>query len=89
MCGRYVLATTLKDLEIYYRPARIVEVEGLPCYNVAPSMTMPVVGIGEDGRRGIAPLVWGFRPHWAKADAHTDQRQNRKRVRKKLLQGRH
>lgn len=71
MCGRYVIAVTLDDLAEHYQATRASGRDTIPCYNIAPSMDMPVVGEGADGQRGIQPLRWGFRPHWAKADAPT------------------
>lgn len=69
MCGRYVITVTLDDLQEHYHAVRAAGGDAIPCYNIAPSMHMPVVGKGADGERGIRPLRWGFRPHWAKADA--------------------
>ena len=64
MCGRYALAPPRRiskaDLE-YLRGIELFE----PVYNVAPSMTMPIVRmIG--GQPKLTPAKWGLVPFWAK-----------------------
>lgn len=64
MCGRYVLQTTLQELEKRYGavPEGIYSSE--PNYNIAPSSRMPVV-FEKGGKRLIAPFRWGLVPFWA------------------------
>lgn len=66
MCGRYVLKTTLEQLQQTYGavPEGTFPVE--PNYNVAPSHHMPVVlETEENNNRIIRPQRWGLVPFWA------------------------
>ncbi len=64
MCGRYDITTPVAAL------ARLFGFEDLPNleprYNVAPTQTVPVVGLAKDGRRSLKMLRWGLVPSWAK-----------------------
>lgn len=63
MCGRYTL--TRFDHPLLERlPPSLAR----PSWNRAPGTIAPVVGMGEAGEPGVAPMYWGFRPHFM-ADA--------------------
>src|ERR1700687_6045279 len=70
MCGRVIQSS---------RPLRLAIVEGLdvsdsrmgnvrPRYNAAPSQELLVIRQNhKTGERSLAPIKWGFTPHWCKA----------------------
>ena len=64
MCGRYVLQSTLQELEKKYGAVPEGTFSLSPRYNVAPSAEMPVVLI-DDGERVIDIYRWGLIPFWA------------------------
>ena len=64
MCGRYVLKSTLKQLEEQYGTVPDGNFSAGPNYNVAPSVQMPVV-FEKDGKRVIDRYRWGLVPFWA------------------------
>lgn len=64
MCGRYLFTDPPEVV------AATFTLSGLPTlrprYNIAPSQSVPVVGLKPDGQtRGLRHLKWGFVPHWA------------------------
>ena len=65
MCGRYVLKTTLQELQQKYGavPEGIFTIE--ENYNVAPSLHMPVI-VQKGDQRKIDKYRWGLIPFWAK-----------------------
>lgn len=64
MCGRYVLKSTLQQLQEQYDavPAGVFSIN--PNYNVAPSLHMPVI-FEKDGERIADRYRWGLVPFWA------------------------
>ncbi len=65
MCGRYVLKTTLQELQQKYGavPEGTFTIE--ENYNVAPSLHMPVI-VQQGDQRKIDRYRWGLIPFWAK-----------------------
>ena len=65
MCGRYVLKTTLQELQQKYGavPEGTFTIE--ENYNVAPSLHMPVI-VQQGHQRKIDKYRWGLIPFWAK-----------------------
>ena len=65
MCGRYVLKTTLQELQQKYGavPEGTFTIE--ENYNVAPSLHMPVI-VQQGDQRKIDKYRWGLIPFWAK-----------------------
>ena len=63
MCGRY-LTPAEADLERAWDLK--LPADYRQSFNLAPSQLAPIVRPDRDGRRELALLVWGFRPHWAK-----------------------
>lgn len=59
MCGRYVLYEELDEIDHFLG---VMERHGEyhPSYNIAPSNVMPVAFTGEDGRRMLESMHWGF-----------------------------
>ena len=65
MCGRFSITDpdeALRALFGYNGPP----LDMAPRYNVAPTQSVPVVRLGENGARAIAQLRWGLVPAWAK-----------------------
>jgi putative SOS response-associated peptidase YedK len=65
MCGRFTITDpdeALRDLFGYNGPP----LDFAPRYNVAPTQSVPVVRVNQEGRRGVAALRWGLVPSWAK-----------------------
>jgi putative SOS response-associated peptidase YedK len=70
MCGRYTQGKAIPEVISYFvrRGLSLIASEQLPLpsYNIAPSARAPVV-FHEDDTLFLAPMQWGFVPHWAKA----------------------
>ncbi|HEY8521001.1 MAG TPA: SOS response-associated peptidase [Gammaproteobacteria bacterium] len=71
MCGRYELNATPRDLEEHFgalvRPEDWRSLAPVHRYNIAPSQPCLVIRYSKrEGRNVLEPLVWGFRPQWAK-----------------------
>jgi len=66
MCGRYVVAATLKEIADYFAGAPAHE--GLwtwePNWNLAPAVVAPVIALNGAGKRSVVPMRWGLHPHW-------------------------
>jgi len=64
MCGRFVLKTSLEQLQAIFGIQRVKFTQS-PSYNIAP--TQPVAAVVENaaGTRGLVPLKWGLVPPWA------------------------
>jgi putative SOS response-associated peptidase YedK len=67
MCGRYTLATDLKQVAKRFDAAA----EEIPAissrYNIAP--TQQVIVVSDEGKRTIKQMRWGLIPSWAKDPA--------------------
>ncbi len=70
MCGRFASNLTWQQLHDLYEiaaPERTPAPPDLkPLYNIAPTLTVPVVRLNRAGRRKIALLRWGLIPYWSK-----------------------
>ena len=71
MCGRYVLAATLKEIADYF--AGLPAHDGLwtwePNWNMAPGIVAPVIALNGKGARKVVPMRWGLHPHWRTGNA--------------------
>lgn len=65
MCGRYVLKSTLEELKKTYNAVPDGLYEFNAHYNVAPSLSMPVILQNEEKNRVISAYQWGLVPFWA------------------------
>ncbi len=68
MCGRYVLADALSVLVAQFDAELDRDVVGRefrPNYNVAPSVSIPVI-TSESGVRLLTQVRWGIVPKWSK-----------------------
>lgn len=62
MCGRFALHSLIEDLQQHF--GLFDEVTFKPSYNVAPSLNLPVVRLGEEHRH-MALCRWGLIPGWS------------------------
>lgn len=64
MCGRYTLTGPLEGVRQLFD---FIEQPNLaPRANIAPTHEVPVVRLGDDGKRHLVLLRWGLVPSWAK-----------------------
>lgn len=67
MCGRYTNTMTWAEMVALYE---IHNIEFRPNFdsrfNIAPTQSVPVVRLGDDGNRQLAMLRWGLLPSWSK-----------------------
>ena len=64
MCGRYELHRNPAAIALAFGLAQPPEIA--PHYNIAPTNEVPIVRIGNDGRRELVRMRWGLVPRWAK-----------------------
>jgi putative SOS response-associated peptidase YedK len=68
MCARYTIRTPADVLAVRFGLDQVPDLR--PRYNVAPTQSVPVIGVKAGGRgRGLAQFRWGFLPHWAADDS--------------------
>lgn len=81
MCGRYVLEGPVSRYANYFRAKSLpgLWAEDASFYNLAPTLSIPVVRINRDGERVMLPHRWGLIPHWAK-DSSMGAKLNNARV---------
>ena len=66
MCGRYVSATSPQQIADYFGATVVTEAAVEPNFNVAPTVSAPVIHAG-DGGRTLDTFRWGLIPGWAKS----------------------
>ncbi|NQD91675.1 SOS response-associated peptidase [Pseudomonas sp. CrR25] len=66
MCGRYVTREEAAMERAWHIGARNSGQWIRQCYNVAPTMAVPMVMPGEEGRPEVLPARWGLIPTWWK-----------------------
>lgn len=69
MCGRYVSPDEAAIERYWHLGARTPPRWPEACYNVAPSMTVPILRQDQAGRLELLPARWGLIPAWWKAAA--------------------
>ena len=73
MCGRFVSASSPGDIADYFGADSVAETLTEPNYNVAPTVSVPVVVADRDEPSGAATgrkldlMRWGLIPFWAKS----------------------
>lgn len=72
MCGRYNIipdASAWADVGELLSPEILEALRALaPRYNVAPTQTLPIIVMGDEGRPVLIEARWGFIPHyWTKS----------------------
>lgn len=67
MCGRYAFTHSLDDLRALFGPLEVGDLASDPRYNVAPTQSVPVVYLDEQGNRRIDTARWGLVPGWVKS----------------------
>src|ERR1044071_6562985 len=68
MCGRVVQRTPLHDITVLFETVNPIP-NAATTYNGAPTQTLPVVRLDQDGHRSLDLLRWGLIPSWAKDEA--------------------
>jgi len=63
MCGRYMITSPFEAMANLFEATLTELGPDAPRPNVSPTQSVPVVVSREDGRL-IAPMRWGFLPHW-------------------------
>lgn len=66
MCGRFAVGTPSEAAWADWLGAPVPRDRPPPSWNVAPTDTALVLGLGRDGERRLAPARWGLIPHWWK-----------------------
>ncbi|PCH75171.1 MAG: DUF159 family protein [Rhodobacteraceae bacterium] len=66
MCGRYSITLPNDAMAQLFAAQPANALPEVPDFNVCPTMQVHVVHSGEVGRR-LAPMRWGFVPHWYKS----------------------
>jgi putative SOS response-associated peptidase YedK len=64
MCGRYVITSPLEAIQDLFRVSERPNLK--PRYNAAPTQTLPIVRLDEEGARHLVTARWGLIPFWAK-----------------------
>jgi putative SOS response-associated peptidase YedK len=64
MCGRYTLNKSPAELKEHFDTANELTLK--PRFNIAPTQTVPVVRLDEEGNRVFVFARWGLIPSWAK-----------------------
>src|SRR3954447_11418039 len=68
MCGRFTQHYTWAEVHAFlsvFGPPRNLR----PRYNIAPTTTIDVIRLDQDGRRELVPMRWGLIPGWRKKSA--------------------
>jgi putative SOS response-associated peptidase YedK len=66
MCGRYVSASSPREIADYFGAASVAETLTEANYNVAPSVSVPVI-VSNENVRHLDLMRWGLIPFWAKS----------------------
>ena len=65
MCGRFTQHYTWEEVHAFlsvFGPPRNLQ----PHYNIAPTDTIDVIRLDQDGKRELVPMRWGLIPGWWK-----------------------
>jgi putative SOS response-associated peptidase YedK len=66
MCGRFTQTFTWAELQEFYGLLNELAPNLRPCWNVAPTQDIGVIGAKEGGGLGFTRMRWGLVPSWAK-----------------------
>ena len=68
MCGRFAITLPKEAMTDLFDLDDGIETPALlaPRYNVAPSQTIAVIALGQDGKRKCVGMRWGLHPAWLK-----------------------
>jgi putative SOS response-associated peptidase YedK len=64
MCGRYFLHASAEQLTALFGEMPMPRL--VARYNIAPSQPVPIVRLGDNGRREMVLVRWGLVPGWSK-----------------------
>ena len=65
MCGRFTQHYSWEEVHAFlsvFGPPRNLR----PRYNIAPTTTIDVIRLNQDGKRELVPMRWGLIPGWWK-----------------------
>ncbi|MDO6585366.1 SOS response-associated peptidase [Salipiger sp. 1_MG-2023] len=65
MCGRYAITLAPEAMAQMFDAAPANDLPPVPNFNVCPTVQVATVR-SADGLRSLAPMRWGFVPHWYK-----------------------
>ena len=65
MCGRYSFTLPPEAIRELFRVLTVLNLQ--PRYNIAPTQTVPVIGLEPSGERALKMFRWGLIPRWSKA----------------------
>jgi len=65
MCGRYMITSPFEAMARLFEAAPSELGPDVPRPNVSPTQKVPVA-VSHEGDRVLAPMRWGFVPHWYK-----------------------
>ncbi|MFP6583456.1 MAG: SOS response-associated peptidase [Candidatus Hydrogenedentota bacterium] len=65
MCGRFAQTPALQSLFSRYKFFGEDEAGVVPCYNIAPTQSVPVIFRDDEGDH-LDAMRWGLVPHWSK-----------------------
>ncbi|MCC1493900.1 SOS response-associated peptidase [Cognatishimia sp. F0-27] len=66
MCGRFALTLPTDAMAQLFDAVPANDLPDVPNYNICPTNQVHTVRT-EEGQRRLAPMRWGFLPHWYKA----------------------
>lgn len=69
MCGRYALTLTFAEIAALFGASdpNSGRWDWQPHFNLAPTVTAPVIALNGAGIRTLVPMRWGLHPHWSKS----------------------
>ncbi|HET6157794.1 MAG TPA: SOS response-associated peptidase [Dongiaceae bacterium] len=65
MCGRYSFTLPPEAIRALFRVVTGLNLQ--PRYNIAPTQSVPVIGLEPTGERALRMFRWGLVPRWSKA----------------------
>lgn len=66
MCGRFAVTLPSDAMAQLFDALPANDLPPVPNYNICPTVQIATVR-AEDGQRRLAPMRWGFLPHWYKS----------------------
>ncbi|QPM90350.1 SOS response-associated peptidase [Pseudooceanicola algae] len=67
MCGRFATTLPTEAMVKLFEATPANDLPEVPQFNVCPTTPVATLRAGDTGRRLLAPMRWGFLPHWYKS----------------------